>query len=276
RDAIDASHYPVFHQVEGVRLLDAAGVNARWAGSLRDTPIQLFEAGTEKPHKQAGHTVDATQLLEWELKDCLLGLIRDLFGSDLQYRWVDAYFPFTHPSWELEIQYQGQWMEMLGCGIMRQELLHQGGVPEKIGWAFGLGLERLAMKLYEIPDIRIFWSQDSGFLSQFQTDDIDQVIKYKAVSKYPQCINDISFWLPQEGSEYSSNDFFDLVRSIGGDLVEQVVLVDSFYHEKKQKHSHCYRIVYRSTEKTLTQEEANEIHKHIENQATSRLKVQIR
>ena len=42
------------------------------------------------------------------------------------------------------------------------------GVPDKVGWAFGLGLERIAMRLYEIPDIRLFWSNDSGFLSQFQ------------------------------------------------------------------------------------------------------------
>lgn len=66
--------------MEGVRLLDQAGLNARWAGSRGDTPIQLFESGSETRDKQAVHTVDATQLLEWELKDCLLGLVRDLFG----------------------------------------------------------------------------------------------------------------------------------------------------------------------------------------------------
>ena len=53
------------------------------------------------------------------------------------------------------------------------------GAGEKVGWAFGLGLERLAMKLYSIPDIRLFWSTDSGFLSQFKVDDPQTKIKYK-------------------------------------------------------------------------------------------------
>ena len=57
--------------------------------------------------------------------------------------------------------------------------LSSGGVGDRIGWAFGLGLERLAMKLYGIPDIRLFWSRDSGFLNQFQMDDCEQSVQYK-------------------------------------------------------------------------------------------------
>lgn len=53
------------------------------------------------------------------------------------------------------------------------------GVMDKVGWAFGLGLERWAMKLYDIPDIRLFWSSDSGFLSQFEFEDSSTNIKYK-------------------------------------------------------------------------------------------------
>lgn len=149
---------------------------------------------------------------------------------DVEYRWVDAYFPFTHPSWELEIWYGGEWMEVLGAGILEQSILtkcelfkHQqrepfqstifrttlwddityakdgdyfhkiglgmemlnnscnisGGVKSKCGWAFGLGLERLAMKLYSIPDVRLFWSEDPGFLSQFAVADCHTPITYK-------------------------------------------------------------------------------------------------
>lgn len=54
-----------------------------------------------------------------------------------------------------------------------------GGVQSKVGWAFGLGLERLAMKLYNIPDVRLFWSNDSGFLSQFKVPDCHTPITYK-------------------------------------------------------------------------------------------------
>lgn len=98
---------------------------------------------------------------------------------DVKYRWVDQYFPFTHPSWELEVFYNDQWLEVLGCGIMRQEILKNSGVTDRMGWAFGLGLERLAMCLYNIPDIRLFSSTDSGFLNQFEFEDPNTPVTYK-------------------------------------------------------------------------------------------------
>jgi phenylalanyl-tRNA synthetase alpha chain len=61
-----------------------------------------------------------------------------------------------------------QWMEVLGCGVMRQKILENGGLAQHTGWAFGLGLERLAMVLFDIPDIRLFWSKDERFTSQFR------------------------------------------------------------------------------------------------------------
>ena len=82
------------------------------------------------------------------------------------------------------------------------------------------------MVLYSVPDIRLFWSQDSGFLSQFEAASPDSKIVYKEVSKFPQCTNDISFWLPKQDGDtelFSPNDFYDLVRDIGGDMVEQVI-----------------------------------------------------
>ena len=158
-------------------------------------------------------------------------------------------------------------MEVLGCGIVEQEILFNAGAQDKLGFAFGLGLERLAMILYEIPDIRLFWSKDSGLLSQFVTNDPKKKIIYRPISKYPQCSNDISFWLPEskQSDVYSRNDFYDLVRSIGGDIIEQVELIDEFYHPKKKRNSHCYRITYRHMEKSLTQEEVNIIHSQIVN-----------
>lgn len=113
----------------------------------------------------------------------------------------------------MEIFWKGDWLEVLGCGIIEQEILNKCGAQDKLGWAFGLGLERLAMKLYQIPDIRVFWSTDPGFLTQFDTDDPRKEIAFVPVSKFPPCTNDISFWLPDE--DYSSNDFYDIVRSIG-------------------------------------------------------------
>lgn len=78
-----------------------------------------------------------------------------LFG-DVECRWIDAYFPFTDPSFELEIFFKGKWLEVLGCGVMQQQILNKNfpGGEGKKAWAFGLGLERLAMVLFDIPDIR--------------------------------------------------------------------------------------------------------------------------
>lgn len=93
-------------------------------------------------------------------------------------------------------------------------------VSNSISWAFGLGLERIAMILYSIPDIRLFWSEDERFLSQFKA---GEITTFKPYSKYPPCYKDLSFWVPEQGLH--DNDFCDLVRDQVGDLVEDVKMV---------------------------------------------------
>ncbi|XP_060073826.1 phenylalanine--tRNA ligase, mitochondrial-like [Ylistrum balloti] len=271
RDAIDASHYPAFHQVEGVRLYTKYELFDK---SVDNDRLNLFEDGHRLPTKQESHTHESSITLEHDLKKTLENLTLHLFGKDIEIKWVDAYFPFTHPSWELEIKFRGEWMEVLGCGVIEQKIMHTAGAADKVGWAFGLGLERLAMKLYEIPDIRLFWSEDSGFLSQFEVDDPYSPVIYTPVSNNPQCINDISFWINQKN--FSENDFYDLVRAVGGNIVEQVHLIDTFFHPKKQRHSQTYRIVYRHMERPLTGEEVNTVHQEISVKATQTLDVDIR
>lgn len=255
RDQIDSHHYPVFHQLEGVRLFSR---HQLFAGVQDGESLQLFEQSVRSSQKQETHTMEAAKLVEFDLKQTLTQLVAYLFGDALDVRWVDCYFPFTHPSFEMEINFHGQWLEVLGCGVMEQRLVDSAGAQDRIGWAFGLGLERLAMILYDIPDIRLFWSQDERFLKQFWVSHMDQVVKFQPLSKYPALVNDISFWLPVDG--YSENDFYDLVRGIGGDLVEKVDLIDTFQHPKTHRTSHCYRITYRHMERTLTQQEAGRVH----------------
>ncbi|XP_013191854.2 probable phenylalanine--tRNA ligase, mitochondrial [Amyelois transitella] len=284
RDEIDSTHFPVFHQLDAVRSQTKEELFPKQPDLDifepefdRNNPFDFTNTITD-PNKQKCHTLEATKLMETQLKNHLIGLVKALFGENIKYRWVEAYFPFTHPSWELEIFYENNWLEVLGCGIVRNEILVNAGPNNRIAYAFGLGLERLAMALYKIPDIRLMWSTDSGFTSQFQNKDIDAKITYKAVSSYPQCVNDISFWLPEDLTvdTFNSNDFYDLVRDVGGDIIEQVKLKDKFIHPKSKKHSVCFSIVYRHLERTLTQAEVNSVHKEIEKAVTDAFKVVIR
>ncbi|XP_043082915.1 phenylalanine--tRNA ligase, mitochondrial isoform X2 [Puntigrus tetrazona] len=256
RDEIDSSHYPVFHQMEGVRLFSNHELFARVENGEE---LSLFESGGRRtPQKQETHTLEAVKLVEFDLKQALTRLVRHLFGEDLEIRWVDCYFPFTHPSFEMEVLFQGDWLEVLGCGVMEQDLVRSAGAGNKMGWAFGLGLERLAMVLFGIPDIRLFWSEDERFLKQFRLSDIYQPVTFQPLSKYPPLYNDISFWLPAEG--YTENDFYDLVRSIGGDLVEKVTLVDEFTHPKPDSFSRSLGVLVLMKEGEMNEAQADSLH----------------
>ncbi|XP_053685945.1 probable phenylalanine--tRNA ligase, mitochondrial [Sabethes cyaneus] len=283
RDEIDSTHYPVFHQMDGVRLIHQDKLFERtpelkvfeksYKTYLNDSASTISDCIDQQ--KQPCHTLEAVKLCEHEMKRVLVGMVKDLFGETVEYRWVQTYFPFTQPSWELEIFFNGKWLEILGCGISRNEILDRAGVNNSIAYAFGVGLERLAMVLFDIPDIRLFWSTDSGFLNQFKS---DRIVKYKPISAYPQCTNDLSFWLPENASldSFSVNDFYDLVRTVGEDIVEQVTLVDRFKHPKTGKSSLCFRIVYRHMSRTLTQAEVNVTHAKIGAESMKEFNVIIR
>jgi len=283
RDEIDSSHYPVFHQMEGLQYFDmdpeltAQQVQDDIAAQakLAANTIQLSDTTLIKPENpiQDRHAPEAAQPVIAHLKHSLNSMVRTLFKDEpnLQVRWIDAYFPFTSPSWEMEIFYQGEWLEICGCGIVRQDLMDAAGLHNKIGWAFGCGLERLSMVLFDIPDIRLFWSEDERFLSQFASGDI---VKFKPFSKYPPCLKDISFWLPE--GEWNENNFCEIVRGVAGDIVETVKKIDDFTHPKTQKRSLCYRITYRSMDRNVTNEEINAIQDKVRSTVEDDLLVQLR
>ncbi|MCJ1325852.1 hypothetical protein MMC10_002515 [Thelotrema lepadinum] len=303
RDAIDRSHYPVFHQTEGARLWDRKnltnGFKAIQSEVHKFSEIDLLVADpnpTIHPLRnplQPEHSVEEVEAVAAHLKRSLEDLVSAIFDrartivdplappdtqESLQVRWVEAYFPFTSPSWELEVLWQGEWLEILGCGIVKQSILNACGVPEKIGWAFGMGLERVAMLLYSIPDIRLFWSQDDRFLSQFATD--KPVRQFVPFSKYPSCPRDVAFWTRETGSggatSFHENDAMQVIRDIGGDLVEQVQLVDEFQHPKSGRKSFCYNISYRSLERVISRDEANNLHEEVRSGLVSKLGVELR
>lgn len=253
RDEIDRSHYPIFHQVEGAKVIQAgpSGIaemkaeNERLLQQLHHSNIVIEDIPniTSSNPCQSLHDPAHTEVVAQNLKLTLNHLILKLFGvsantntGPLRVRWIEASFPFTSPSYEVEVFFGGKWLEILGCGVVKQSTLERASmflihheqkpvvnrnlseVPEKIGWAFGIGLERVAMILLSIPDIRLFWSKDPRFLAQFSE---GRLGTFKPYSAYPPCYKDVSFWTDPE-QKVHENDLCDLVRDIAGDVVESV------------------------------------------------------
>lgn len=131
-DAVDASHSFMFHQVEGL-MVDTEATFSDLKGIL-----QLF--------------------------------LKELFGSETKIRFRPHFFPFTEPSVEVDIRWGKKgWLEILGAGTVHPNVFKQVGYDPKLvqGFAFGLGVERIAMLRHQIPDIRYFYENDLRFLSQF-------------------------------------------------------------------------------------------------------------
>ncbi len=128
----DATHTPMFNQVEGL-----------WV----DQGISFAD-----------------------LKGVILDFLRNLFGNDVEMRMRPSYFPFTEPSAEVDVRWgENDWLEILGCGMVHPNVLKNVAIdPEKYsGFAFGIGMDRLAMLRYGINDLRLMFDNDIRFLGQF-------------------------------------------------------------------------------------------------------------
>ena len=105
------------------------------------------------------------------LKSLIFKIIHHLFGSDIEIRFRPSYFPFTEPSAEVDIlTTDSKWLEVLGCGIVNPKVLGNSNIdPSKYsGLAFGIGIERIAMLMYGVNDIRDFYKSNLDFLRQFK------------------------------------------------------------------------------------------------------------
>lgn len=134
----DATHSPMFHQIEGL-----------WVGE---------------------------RVSFVDLKGVFAEFLRRFFETDeLQLRFRPSFFPFTEPSAEVDFAFmsgpnKGKWLEIAGCGVVHPQVLRNGGIdPERYtGFAFGMGLDRLTMLRYGVDDLRLFFENDLRFLSQFR------------------------------------------------------------------------------------------------------------
>jgi phenylalanyl-tRNA synthetase alpha chain len=104
------------------------------------------------------------------LKALLYDFVSKFFEREMQLRFRPSYFPFTEPSAEVDVLAEsGRWLEILGCGMVHPNVLRNTGIDpaEFTGYAFGMGVERLAMLRYGVDDLRLFFENDSRFLEQF-------------------------------------------------------------------------------------------------------------
>jgi phenylalanyl-tRNA synthetase alpha chain len=132
RNDYDQTHTPMFHQVEGLMV---------------DTDVSFTQ-----------------------LKGILVDFLRNYFEEELEVRFRPSYFPFTEPSAEVDVRRQGgQWLEVLGCGMVHPKVLAAVGIDSEkyTGFAFGMGVERLTMLRYGVNDLRAFFENDVRFLTQF-------------------------------------------------------------------------------------------------------------
>jgi phenylalanyl-tRNA synthetase alpha chain len=226
KDEIDSRHMNVFHQFGG-----------------------LYIAPDDK------QTITPA-----DLKNTLSEVAKSIFGENTEFRFYDHNFPYTDPSFEMEAFINEQWIEMLGSGMARKSVLSNFGLEGYHGWAFGFGLERLAIASMSLPDIRLLWSDDERVKKQLVLGQ-----KFQEVSKYPPVVRDISFVVPKS---FVPNDYFDLIReTVGEEMIEEVKLLDEYENDTKfgsDKKSYAYRIIYRSLDKTLTGAEVDALHKKLE------------
>ncbi len=204
-----------------------------------------------------------------DLKSALSDIAANVFGAN--FRFYEHQFPYTDPSFEMEAEINGKWVEMVGSGLVRKSVLANMGLTGYNGWAFGFGLDRLAIASMSLPDIRLLWSEDPRVTKQLKLGD-----KFEEVSKYPPITRDISFVVDKN---FVPNNYFDLVRDIAGDLVEQVELLDKFENETKfgkDKVSCTYRVVYRSADRTLKTEEVELLQSKLYEQTKEQFKADLR
>jgi phenylalanyl-tRNA synthetase alpha chain len=103
------------------------------------------------------------------LKGTITAFVKEFFGREAEARFRPSYFPFTEPSVEVDVKFNGRWLEMLGAGMVHPNVLAAAGVnPKKWrGFAFGMGVDRLIMVKYGILDIRLLYSGDLRLVNQF-------------------------------------------------------------------------------------------------------------
>jgi phenylalanyl-tRNA synthetase alpha chain len=137
-------------------------------------PGRVYRCDSDQTHTPMFHQVEGLVIDRGisfaNLKAVLHQFVENFFERDAQLRFRASYFPFTEPSAEVDVLWgEGKWLEILGCGMVHPNVLINAGLDaeEFTGYAFGMGVERLAMLRYGVADLRTFFENDLRFLRQF-------------------------------------------------------------------------------------------------------------
>ena len=137
-------------------------------------PGRVYRCDSDQTHTPMFHQVEGLvidrNISFANLKAVLHQFVEHYFERKVQLRFRASYFPFTEPSAEVDVEWEeGKWLEILGCGMVHPNVLENAGIdPEEFtGYAFGMGIERLAMLRYGVKDLRTFFENDLRFLRQF-------------------------------------------------------------------------------------------------------------
>lgn len=253
----------------------------------------------DKTHHECFHQIDwfrickkSMQIITQDtLKEVLTQVIKAIFW-DIEFRFNKDSFPYTNESLECEVMFDWKWIEVCWAWVVKEEVLEKLWVDGKNynWWAFWFWIERLAMALKKIPDIRIFWSEDKRVLSQWWN-----MEPYKEISHYPPVYKDISIIVPKNKfiidkiednqiklTRETESSLFAITwifRDIWWDLIEEVKISDIFENDKKfweYFKSITINITFRSIERTLTNEEINKMYFEIREKITLDLWYELR
>jgi phenylalanyl-tRNA synthetase alpha chain len=136
-------------------------------------PGRVYRCDSDQTHTPMFHQVEGLVVDRGisfaNLKAVLHQFVESFFERNARLRFRASYFPFTEPSAEVDILWGERWLEILGCGMVHPNVLRNAGIDPEIftGYAFGMGVERLAMLRYEVRDLRTFYENDLRFLCQF-------------------------------------------------------------------------------------------------------------
>ena len=142
-------------------------------------PGRVYRCDSDRTHSPMFHQLEGLYVARGvsfaDLRADLQAFLSAFFERDVKTRFRPSYFPFTEPSCEVDIHYQDLngregWMEILGCGMVHPNVLRAVGIDPEVytGYAFGMGMERMAMLRYGVDDLRLFFENDLRFLAQFQ------------------------------------------------------------------------------------------------------------